>query len=637
MTGTNPKRGATSNKDGNMPENMRKTPHGYNYLKTVPKDLRQALGKTVIKKSLSPKYAIAKAQCATLEAETTELFQRLRQSAQNQVATDDAIEAYRKKPRSSRLKPLDAGSQGLAAQLSLLHMAGLRFESEERADAERWMSPDENSSFTLEIQQVLELTREAVASGDVSAFFPVVEQLAEFRGYRLVDHTGNDMQRLTYEFLRAAQQACKVLLARQQGDFADANLPEVEPLPAVWENGVTPSHLKDKKSRLSDVTSLYAKRLSTVGTKTQNTNISWWEKLVLHCRDKSLDEVTSNDIYSFLEQRLNDVVKPWSMKYESKVISGLRLAFSIAQAEGLCRHNPAVELRLMPAISAVEEKKRRKPRKRYSLDQLNTIFSSAWYDSSASNWQGRMKWDLGARYWVPLLGLYHGFRVREALQLKVTDVVLGRCPLVTLQVDDSDEDENAKDVALPKRSLKNEATKRTIPIHPQLIALGFVEFVKSAIAEYGPSAPLFPSSLPESSSKEPKWGRAYEQRYVPFVRDVLGFGSGFGNHSFRHTLEDQLRAAQLSKLWPPGLGQFYTGRTLPSDHDRGFFLSVGSESDYGDGYDPTRIVSFVKRIQYKGLELPKPFVEWLGNKPPLARELMVLLDKDWGRKWREGV
>lgn len=276
-----------------------------------------------------------------------------------------------------------------------------------------------------------------------------------------------------------------------------------------------PIHRKEKKPCLSDVTSLYAERLSIVGTKTQGTNISWWEKLVQFCKDKPLDEVSSNDIYLFLEHRLNDVVKPWSMDYEGKVISGLRVAFSLAQSRGLCQKNPAAELQMMPVISAAAEKKRRKPRKRYSLDQLNIIFASTWYDPSATNWRERMKWDLGARYWVPLLGLYHGFRIREALQLKVSDIVLGHCPLLTLQVDDSDDnDEERKEVSLPKRSLKNEATKRTIPVHPQLIKLGFVAFVQSAISNCGPGAPLFPSSLPERSSKKPKWGRAYEQRFA---------------------------------------------------------------------------------------------------------------------------
>lgn len=621
-----------------MPQNVRKNPHGYNYLKAVPKDLQKALGKTVIKRTLGPHYEAAKAKAAILEAENTQLFARLRLSQRHQLTADKAVDAFWKKPPSARLMPLDAGRPGLAAQLSLLHLSGLEFESKARANAERWRDPEEIRTFTGQVQLILEAAKDAVASGDISAFIPVVGQLAAWRGYQLEDHTGNDMQTLTYEFLRAVQQACKVLLSRQRGEFADADLPEVDPLPAVWLRGVTANQKKGKPV-LSDVTKLYTERLSIVGTKTQETNISWWDKLVHFCGDKPLEQVTSNDIYLFLEHRLNDAVKPWSMKYESKVISGLRVAFSIAQARGLCQRNPAAELQMMPLISSAEEKKRKKPRKRYSLGQLNNIFASSWYDPSATNWRERMKWDLGARYWVPLLGLYHGFRVREALQLKVTDIVLGACPLLTLQVDDSEEDEDQeseKGIALPKRSLKNEATKRTIPIHPQLITLGFIEFVKSAKTEHGPRAPLFPSSLPERSSKKPKWGRAYEQRFVPFVRDVLGFGAGYGNHSFRHTLEDKLRDTQLDEKWPPGLGQFYTGRTLPSDQDRGFFLDVGSERDYGDGYDPTRILKFVKRIHYQGLVLPKPFAQWLGDRPPVARELEDILDREWGCGWRQG-
>lgn len=53
---------------------------------------------------------------------------------------------------------------------------------------------------------------------------------------------------------------------------------------------------------------------------------------------------------------------------------------------------------------------------------LNEIFSSAWQDpGNGDAVRGKMSVDLGARYWVPLLGLFHGDRVHEALQLVACD------------------------------------------------------------------------------------------------------------------------------------------------------------------------------------------------------------------------
>lgn len=634
MAGTSPKRRATSPDEVKMLPNLRKTPHGYTYLKTVPVDLREVLDTTVVKRALGRNYSVAKARWAELEAETTALFQRLRQDLQRSQSAEDAIDAYLKQPRATRLKPLDAGRPGLAAQLSALHLSGLALEAKARSPKGwRWLDATERDKFAGEVNAVLELIKNAVVTGDVSAFIPVVEQLAESRGYRLVDTSGDDIQALTYDFLKAAQHSCHVLLARQNGEFAEPTIPEAEPLPAVWELGLQSKVVKPKRPRLSDVTTLYSDRLAVFNRKTQTTNLSWWIRLIEHCHDKELDEVTPTDIYEFFEKRLNDLKKPWSMQYERTVASGLREAFAIAKAKGLCQRNPVSELETMPAISKVEEKKRKKPRRPFSVEQLNILFSSAWYDSTAEDWQQRMKWDLGVRYWVPLLSLYHGFRVREPLQLLVSDIVDGPHPLVKIQVDDDDDDSEVR--SLPERRVKNQATRRVIPIHPVLLQLGFMDFLEIA-KKNGERSPLFPSALPRRSSKSPMWGRAYEQRFVPLVRDTLGFGRGYCNHSFRHSLEDCLRNTQLEDKWPAGLGQFYTGRTLPGDKDKGFFMELGSEQGYGDGYNPALIMPYVERLQYRGLKLPEPFTRWLRGQPPVDEKLISLLDKEWGSDWRLG-
>jgi hypothetical protein len=108
-----------------MLPNLQKTPHGYTYRKTVPADLQDVIGKTVIKKALGPNFSVAKVRWAELEAETTDLFQRTRQHLQRSESAEDAIDAYLKRPRATRLKALDAARPGLAAQLSALYLAGL--------------------------------------------------------------------------------------------------------------------------------------------------------------------------------------------------------------------------------------------------------------------------------------------------------------------------------------------------------------------------------------------------------------------------------------------------------------------------------------------------------------------------------
>ena len=87
-------------------------------------------------------------------------------------------------------------------------------------------------------------------------------------------------------------------------------------------------------------------------------------------------------------------------------------------------------------------------------------------------------------------------------------------------------------------------------------------------------------------------------------------------------------------MWPPGLGQFYSGRKMPRDQDMGEFRHVGSEVDYGDGYDPTQILPYVEKIQYVGLQLPQPFLQWLDGRPAVDSQLISLLDGERGSDWR---
>ena len=110
-------------------------------------------------------------------------------------------------------------------------------------------------------------------------------------------------------------------------------------------------------------------------------------------------------------------------------------------------------------------------------------------------------------------------------------------------------------------------------------------------------------------------GRSYEEAFLRFVRDILDFGSGYGNHSFRHGLEDRIREAQVAKgLWPAGLSHQYTGRKSTRPKDRDLLLVEGSEGGYGDGYSPAGMLPFIERLDFSKVQLPPPFADWLGNK-----------------------
>ncbi|MYM85247.1 hypothetical protein GTP44_25325 [Duganella sp. FT50W] len=454
-----------------MPPNLRKSPYGYTYLRSIPAELRPLIPgkKTVVKEALGRDRSKALARWAELEVYTTKLFADARNILLTGRRQESALDAFLKKDRATRLKELPASTDGLAEQLSALYLSGLDNDYSARENQSRWFDDDEPAELTSQIDEVLAMLRKAVLTGNTTAFQPMVDQLAMMRGYQLIDESGEDLQRVTFRFLRAALAGCETLAKRQQGQFADTPALPAEPLPASWELDAlaTPKPPPAPVPVLSDVTEHYIKFLETKHSKTQTTSLSCWQRFVTFCNDKPLSQIGTNDVYSFFEARLHAEKKPWSMDYCSTVHRGLGEAFTVAKTKELCKHNPAKELEMLPKIKASEERKRLKPRYPYTVEQLNILFSSDWYDPVATNWLGRMKWDLGARYWVPLLCLFHGLRIREVLQLLAADVKVEEVPLLSIQVDEGGADEDKRDDdnddRLPTRTLKNDATKRTVP------------------------------------------------------------------------------------------------------------------------------------------------------------------------------
>jgi integrase len=73
-----------------------------------------------------------------------------------------------------------------------------------------------------------------------------------------------------------------------------------------------------------------------------------------------------------------------------------------------------------------------------------------------------------AAYWIPLLGLYTGARIGELCQLRVRDVIVSEgIPVLSI----NEEAEGAK--------VKSEAGIREVPIHSELLRLGFLQYVDS--------------------------------------------------------------------------------------------------------------------------------------------------------------
>lgn len=500
-------------------------------------------------------------------------------------------------------------SPAILSQSLIDHLAANRLHSWVFSDDdERWSDSGLDDEELQAIEAFCKTTdaqmRSVLAKGKGSqewrAVVETVLEWCEIQGHS-ISVTDPMFPKLVRAFAQVEQKAQEFIAARNRGDEVEVSIPKPqavgEPLSAIIEPFVA------------------YKRPTVNGSKPVTMAVSFWQKFIEFKGDVQFDSVTSDDIYNFIYARLHDSVKPWSQAYvDGHVKRCLREIFSFARTKKfMTAANPVRELEITPKISLDEKAKRQKPRYPFSVTQLNEFFASEWYKVETKELRGKTRYDLAVRYFAPLIGLFHGSRVREYLQLMTSDIIVVGgvdCFIFQIEIVQSASDKE-KQQELPRRSLKKPTVSRTIPIHPRLIELGFLDYVKERRAQLGGNGPLFESSVPEPGGKSPMWGRAFEQAFLRFVRDNLGFGSGFGSHSFRHLFEDRQRSAQaVAKDWPAGLAQFVSGRLLPRDADRDFFRMTGSEQGYGKGYGPKDVLPYLAQVDFSDVTLPVKFSDW---------------------------
>lgn len=136
------------------------------------------------------------------------------------------------------------------------------------------------------------------------------------------------------------------------------------------------------------------------------------------------------------------------------------------------------------------------------------------------------------QFWVPLLGLFTGARISELCQLQVADVIQVD-GIACLSIREGDE-----------KSLKTEAARRLVPLHSELLRLGFIDYVRSA-ADKGRKR-IFPEI-----SKEKHWGATASKWFTRYRRkvgvpDLDSMGREKVFHSFRKTVVTHLRQNRLA-------------------------------------------------------------------------------------------
>jgi len=168
-------------------------------------------------------------------------------------------------------------------------------------------------------------------------------------------------------------------------------------------------------------------------------------------------------------------------------------------------------------------------RRAFTADELNRIFTSPVYTRSKRDLAGGGE----AAPWVPLIALATGARLEEICQLLVNDIILDKDHGPLLRITDQGEGQR----------IKTSSSRRTIPIHPELVNAGLLEY-HERVVESGYQW-LFPALEPDHDGRK---GGNFGKWFARYLRNTRGCGIKDRQvvfHSFRHTFKTLCREAGL--------------------------------------------------------------------------------------------
>lgn len=255
----------------------------------------------------------------------------------------------------------------------------------------------------------------------------------------------------------------------------------------------------------------------------------------------------------------------------NKYIVLLSSLFKWAVRQDYITRNPAEGLKMPVRRKASQE------REAFSREDLQRIVDNLPYIPL-----------LPERFWIPLIAMYSGMRLDEICQMTLDDVHEIDDILCFDINDDGD------------KILKTVASKRVVPVHPELLGLGFKEYLE---CQRKRKEKMLWSNL--LKDKYGYWGSVFGKWYRHFNRKYVTKDPKKCFHSFRHTLADSLKQLDvqetlISEILGHANANITTGR-------------------YGKPYHPDRLLAALEKLDY-GVVIPEyPISLWKSCEYPAPR------------------
>jgi integrase len=221
----------------------------------------------------------------------------------------------------------------------------------------------------------------------------------------------------------------------------------------------------------------------------------------------------------------------------------------------------------------------------FESSELKLLFAAAVFTEHDYPEGGRG----AAAFWLPLLSLFNGARQTELAGLTVADVQIEpetSAPLLFITAQ-----------ASRGKKLKTKSSQRVVPIHTQLVQLGFLKFVEGIRKREGEKAFLFPLLAVDKGRAGVK---AYSKWFGRYLRAHGVTDKAKVFHSFRHGFKDALRQGKVNQEIHDALTGHKTGS-----------VSVGyGAKEMLARFGVKVLRAAVAKVAYPGLDLSRvrPFV-----------------------------
>jgi integrase len=484
----------------------------------------------------------------------------------------------------------DGGSETLFQDVARqLTEAGVAFKTPYKvgvgAKPEFGLSAREMFKIDLSIEAVLPAAQRALARGDISMMRWEVDELLKLFQINL-DPNSASYRELGIEVLKRFVQSMQGVERRQKGEVVETPeivepqetaIPSSRSLRAAYEGWTksrnpSPTTLREFTYAIDRFIELHGDMAVERITR----------RHVLQLRE-ALQEIPVRRVGKLRNATLPELVE-WSKQQPrtqkvsnatvNKLLGGVQAVGLWARDNGLIPDDvrwadPFANMRLP------EDKPTREP---WQLEELRLLFASPVFTEGARPTSGRGE----ASFWLPLLGLFTGARLGELAPLTAADVTTDEATQVLMITIREDLEQG--------RRLKTTGSARVVPVHPELVRIGFLSFVQQARNDHGKSARLFPLL-----TRGPKggFGEAWSKWFGRYIRDLGITNRASVFHSFRHGFKDALRAAEVSEDINDGL----TGHAGPGTVGRQY----GAKQMVRRFGIPT-LAAAVSKVSYPGLD-----------------------------------